>query len=287
MSRAGAFFLILAVLAFIASTLLYALLPDQGMTAPIAEPAPALSPWQGLPGARPQPVDLSGLFLRPQGLGMAGLLGMTWAALAYHAFRRGIERRRMRLARAAARDAERALPPQSAGPPTPGHLLRLHERDDTLGEHAPLIVGLLAGAVWPWLLDSHPLGAFLLSAAMLAGFLAAALRGIRIGGLVQHSSSLGFVAGWGLLVSFAVFTGLLSDRLDVPQEVAAVIALLIGSVAAVSVQLRLGRRIGFSIAVIWGLIGLAAGTVTTDAAIATMTVIAIAIIAVALVQVTT
>ena len=50
---------------------------------------------------------------------------------------------------------------------------------------------------------------------------------------------------------------------------------------------KLGRRIGFSVALIWGLIGIAAGTVTTDAAIATVTVLAIAIIAVALVRVTT
>ncbi|ABL70515.1 hypothetical protein EO213_05820 [Paracoccus denitrificans] len=286
MSRAGASLLILAVLVFTASTLLYALRSEPAAL-PLAEPGLALSPWQGYPGARPPPVDLPGLFLRPEGLGMAGLLGMTWAALAYHAGRRWFERRRMRLARAAALEEERELPPQNAGPPTPGHLLRLHERDDSLGEHAPLILGLLAGAIWPWFLRGHPVIAFLLSAAMLAGFLAAALRGIRAGSLVQHSSSLGFVAGWGLLVSFAVFTGLLRDRLGVPQEAAAVIALLIGSVAAVSVQLRLGRRIGFSVAVIWGLIGIAASTVTTDAAIATMTVIAIAIIAVALVRVTT
>ena len=286
MSRAGALLLILAVLVFIASALLHAVQPGPPMPA-LAEGGYGLSPWQGL-GDFPAPsVDLSALFLQPRGLGMAGLLGMTWLALAYHAGRRWLELRRMRLAQAAAPDEGGELPPQSLGPPTAGHLLRLHRHDDSLAEHAPLIVGLLAGAVWPWLLRSHPVAAFLLSAAMLAGFLAAALRGVRVGSLVQRSSALGFVAGWGLLVSFAVFAGLLRDRLGVPQEVAAVVALLIGSVAAVSVQLRLGRRIGFSVALIWGLIGIAAATVTSAAAIATMTVIAIAIIAVALVRVLT
>lgn len=281
--------LILAVLVFIASTLLYALLPGRGVAAlaPVPGQDLALSPWQGLSGPAAGPVDLAALFLRPRGPVMAGLLGMTWAALAYHAVRRWVEGRRIGLARAAALDEGRDLPPQSAGPPAPGHLLRLHEHDDSLAEHAPLIIGLPAGAACPWLLHSHPVIAFLLAAGMLAGLLTAALRGMRIGQLAQPSSSLGFVAGWGLLVGFAVFTGLLQDRLGVPQEVAAATAMLVGAVAAVSVQLRLGRRIGFSVALIWGLIGIAAGTVATDAAIATMTVIAIAIIVVALVRVMT
>ncbi|WP_313352088.1 hypothetical protein [Paracoccus sp. (in: a-proteobacteria)] len=286
MSRVGAFLLIMAVLAFVASTLIYALQPGPGML-PLLEQGDALSPWQSYSASTSQPVDMSALFLRPSSLGMAWLLGMAWAALLYHAGRRWVEVRRMRLARVAPSEEGAVLPPLSAGPLTPGHLLRLHEREAILGEHAPLILGLLAGAVWPWLQGRYPLIALLLAAVMLAGLLSAALRSIRVGSLVQRSSSLGFVAGWGMLASLAAFTGFLSDELGVPQEGAAIIAMLIGSVAAVSVQLRLGRRIGFSVALIWGLIGVAAGTITADAAIAAMTVIAIAIIAVALVRVMT
>ena len=58
-------------------------------------------------------------------------------------------------------------------------------------------------------------------------------------------------------------------------------------------QRVLHRRLGYVVIaligfrLIWGLIGVAAGTVTTDATIATVTVLAIAIIAVALVRVMT
>lgn len=284
MSRAGPILLLLAVLVFLASSLAYALAPSPPAPAvPGGGDAAAL--LHGLPSGR-QAVDLPGLLLQPKNPGMMALLGLTWAALGFHAARRLAKAERMRQARLSPLDEASEAPPE-VGPPLPRDMLQLHGRDDTLQEHGPLILGLLAGALSPWLLGAYPLTAFLLSALMLACFLAAALRGVREGLLVHRSSALGFVAGWGLLVCFAAFTSLLRDRLGAPQEVAAVIAMLIGSVAAVSVQLRMPKRIGFSVALIWGLIGIAANTVTTDAAIATVTVIAIAIIAVALVRVTT
>lgn len=264
----AALLLILGVLAFVASTLVYALQPGAGV-----DPSLGPGPWQaGSQGPPPVPVDLPALFLRPRGLGMGGLLAAVWAALAYHAGRRWSEGRQ---ARAAAALGVKQGPVQN------------HKRGAGGAEALPLTLGLLAGAAWPWLWPGQPFYAFLLSAAMLSGFLVAAMRDIRVGGHVRRSSSLGFVAGWGLLACLAVLTGVLRDRLGLPQEGAAIAALLIGSVAAVWVQLRLERRIGFSLALIWGLIGVAASTVTTDAAIATMTVIAIAIVAVALVRVMT
>ncbi|CAM3259921.1 hypothetical protein SAMN04488021_14135 [Paracoccus aminovorans] len=280
MSRIGTNLLTLAALVFVASTMLYAFWPAAPV--PPSPPADSLVLSEQVP-----PVDLAQLFLRPDSPAMTGLLAATWAALGYHALRLRLEGRRLARARQAAEIEGRPLPPQGAGPPVPGDLLRLHERDGNLAEHGPLIVSLLVGALWPWLLSPYPLISFLLSTVTLAGTLAAALRGVRVGPVVQRSSTLGFVAGWALLVSFALFTGLLEQRLGVPQTSAALIALLIGAVAAVGVQLRMPKRIGFSVALIWGLIGIAAGTVTTDATIATATVVAIAIIAVALVRVTT
>ena len=121
----------------------------------------------------------------------------------------------------------------------------------------------------------------------LAGLLRAAMQQQRQGSEVGRSSALGFAAGWALLVWLSMLAALLQDGLGLSQPASAVIAIMIGAIAAVSLQLRLGRRIGFSVALIWGLIGVAAATVTTDATIATVTVLAIAIIAVALVRVTT
>lgn len=256
MSRAGTSLLILTTLGFIASSLGFALhmgvgsaaLPDDDMAGMLAAPQ--------FFAADPMPVDLSALFLHPQGLGMMALLAMTWAALAYHALRC-------------------ALLPASGPAPI------------FAAAQAPLIGALLLGAVWPWLLPSAPLLGFLLAGLMLAGLLNAAMQEHGQGHETGRSSALGFAAGWALLVWLSILAALLQVHLGLPQAAAAVIAILIGAVAAVSVQLRLGRRIGFSVALIWGLIGVAAGTVTTDATIATVTVLAIAIIAVALVRVTT
>ena len=265
MSRAGTQILTVAVLAFVASTMAYALMPGR----------PAAGPPSEAPGA-----DLAWLFLHPRDPGMLALLATVWAALGYHLLRLWLEIRR--IARAG-----RPPAPDQAGPPMPQEVLRQHDRDMSLPEHAPLILALLVGAVWPWLLAPAPVAAFLLSAVTLAGSLAAALRGIRQGAVVKRSSTLGFIAGWALLVCLTVFAGLLEQRLGVPQKLAVGLAMLIGAVAAVSVQLRMPRRTGFSVALIWGLIGIAASTVSTDATIATATVVAIAIIAVALVRATT
>lgn len=273
----GAPLLTLAALVFTASTVAYVAWP----MAPA--PQPSGTGWN----SEPRPVDLAWLFLNPRDPGMLALLATVWAALCYHLLRLWLEIRRLAQARQAAAVRGRALAPQRPGPPVPDDLLRQHGGDYSLTEHAPLIVALLAGAVGPWLLAPFPVSGFLLSAVTLAGTLAAALRGVRIGTVVKRSSTLGFIAGWALLVCLAVFAGLLQQRLGVPQTLAVGLAMLIGAVAAVSVQLRMPRRAGFSVALIWGLIGIAASTVTSNATIATATVVAIAIIAVALVRVVT
>lgn len=277
MSRIGTQLLTVAALAFVSSTMAYALWPSA--------PAPPAA-GAGL-AVEPVAVDLAWLFLHPRDLGMAALLATVWLALGYHLLRLWLEIRRIARAARAAAVRGRALAPDLAGPPVPDDLLRQHRRDNSLAEHGPLILALLVGAVWPWLLVQHPVAGFVLSAVTLAGTLAAALRGVRLSAVVKRSSTLGFVAGWALLACLTVFAGLLQQRLGVPQTMAVGMAMLIGAVAAVSVQLRMPRRIGFSVALIWGLIGIAASTVTTNATIATATVVAIAIIAVALVRVTT
>lgn len=275
----GTQLLTVAVLVFVASTMVFALWPMAS-----AQPV-ARTGWDGL--ADPPAVDLAALFLHPRDPGMLALLAVVWAALGYHLLRLWLEIRRVARARQAEAIRGRTLAPQLAGPPVPGDLLQQHRSDYSLAEHGPLTLAMLAGAVWPWLLASHPLTAFALSAVMLAGALAAALRGLRLGAVVNRSSTLGFIAGWALLACLAVFAGLLHQRAGVPQSLAVGIAMLIGAVAAVRVQLEMPRRAGFSVAMIWGLIGVAASSVGSDATIATATVLAIAIIAVALVRVMT
>lgn len=261
MSRTGAILLYPATLAFIASSVTFVLRPGSAPSpVPYNEMVELLSP-QPFYQHEALRRNLSEMFLDPQDAGMLGLLVMVWAALTHHALRQLFEPRHI----------------GGSGEAGAG-------TDDA---PAPLIAGLVLGAVWPWLAPLYPLPAFILSSAMLAGFLAAAQKGVRTGPRIERSSSLGFVAGWALLVCLSAFAVMVQDRLGVPQSIAAAVAILIGTAATVGVQLQLGKRIGFSVAVIWGLIGIAAGTVASDATIATATVLAISVIAVALVRVTT
>ena len=252
MSRAGTSLLILVTLAFIASSLGFAMHMDSASVGVPAEDARRMLAAPRFFDAAPARIDLSGLFLHPQDMAMKTLLVMTWAALAYHALRCALS-------------------------PAPAR---------TTGQ-ASLIAALALGAVWPWIAPSHPMPGLLLAALTLTGLLRAAMQDQQQGPDLERSSALGFAAGWALLVWLSMLAALLQDGLGLSQPASAVIAIMIGAIAAVSLQLRLGRRIGFSVALIWGLIGVAASTVTTDATIATATVLAIAIIAVALVRVTT
>ena len=268
MARSGTVLLTLSVLVFIASSLAYALWPHAGLLPP--EPP---NPWSGL---RPvsAPIDPVQLFLKPESLAMSALLGMIWAALAYHVLRIWIERHRL----AHGRNQAATTAETRKHDPAP---------QDPVSEQLPLLVGLLTGATWPWLISAAPVATLLLALLMSLGFLLAALRGWRLGQVIKRSSTLGFVAGWALLLGLSVFAVFVRDRLQVSSAAATTVAVLVGAVAAVSVQLRLGQRIGFSVALIWGLIGIAAGTVGDDAAVATATVVAIAMVAVAVVRVTT
>lgn len=282
MKRAGASLLIAATLVFVASLLVHAVLPIAGGAgAGLAQPALSLIDAAA-------PVRLTDLFLRPRSLALALLMGLSMAALVWHAARRLQDVRRLRLAQAArrARHAARRQP-GSAGPPTPDELLDWHRHDVSLMEHALLIVGLLAGAACPWLISDRPGLGLLAALLMLAGILGAALRGVRNGFQIRKSAALGFAAGWATLIAFAVFITLVQTRLAVPLGLAGAVGLTLAALAAVVAQLRLGRNISYSVAVILGLIGIAAGTVAGSAALATTAVIAIAVIVIALVQVTT
>ncbi|MTH76518.1 hypothetical protein [Paracoccus aestuariivivens] len=252
MRPAGAVILFITTLAFIVSTMAYALRPVAAAMVPAADytSGPLIE-------IQIQFLDLAGQFIQPRVLAMSGLLTVTWLALGYHAIRQfGAEQ-----------------------------LDRV--RGEGLGDNAVLIAGLLAGASWPWLRDEHPMPSFLLCLLMLAGFLGAALRNMRLAGEFRNSAALGFAAGWATLVTCALFATLLQSELGAPMTLATGVAILIAALASVNVQLRIGQTISFSIAVIWGMIGLAAGAVTAEAALAMMAVLAIAVIAVALVRVTT
>jgi hypothetical protein len=122
---------------------------------------------------------------------------------------------------------------------------------------------------------------------MLVALLRAALAGLRHDGRGRSSATLAFAAGWATLAGMAMLASVLQYRLGAPPLLAAAISLMLATLLSVNIQLRLGRTISYSIAVIWGLIAIAAGAMLASVGLAAMAVLAIAVIAVALVQAST
>ncbi|MTH62683.1 hypothetical protein [Paracoccus shanxieyensis] len=282
MTRLGAYLLIAATLAFLASMTIYALMPVSGnATGGLARP-----PMSIINGAAP--IVLTDLFLRPRSAALLLMMVLTGAALAWHAYCRFQDMRRLRLAETTGRARRSAWrSPVSAGPPTADEVLEWHRGDVSVAENGLVIGGLMAGALCPWLVADRPVAALVMALLMLTGFLGAAVRGVRRGFHVSRSSALGFAAGWATLIAFAVFITLVQKTLGVSLTLSAILGLTIAGFVSVAVQLRLGRNIAYSAAIILGMIGIAAGTVAASPALATMSVLAIAAIVVALVQVTT
>ena len=96
-------------------------------------------------------------------------------------------------------------------------------RDGAHATELSLILGLMLGAIWPWLGTAHPAIAFLLSLAMLVCFLGAAFQG-RDRPRGEASSTLGFVTGWALLACLSLFAATIERLASVPQTAAAVLA---------------------------------------------------------------
>lgn len=266
MRQTGTSLLVGAILAFIASLSMHGLAV---LSATPPELPTALQTGSDLiaPLAAETPIDLVDILLVPGSIVSGTLLLVAGSALAYHALRRW--------------DEDAAPHHRRSG------IFTRHRAEGRLVQHAPLILGLLAGAVWPWLETSRPLAALVLAGIMAAGLVLAALAGVRQEGRLRKSTALCFAAGWATLAASAMLVSLLEHGLGVPPLLAACLGLSLAAILTVSVQLRLGRVISYSVAVIWGLIAIIAGAMLGNAGVATLAVLAIAVIAFGLVQVST
>lgn len=267
MRRFTLLLLVLSVGAFIGSTLGFAL-KDHGVPSRVhsgAVPMFGGMPWplEADPGVGSVPT----LFADPPASALKLLLGVVWLGMLAHAIRTVL---RFRSDRAAG-----------------GRHRALHARDHRLVEHGPLILSLLAAAAWPWVTQAAPVPGFLLAVAMAAGAIGAALRGDRDGAGMRHRLSVGVYAGWAVAAMFTAFAGLLTQQLGVSPSLSSLVAIVLLAATAVEAQLRLGAVIGFTVAVVWALIGLAADAMQQDATVATAAVIAIAAMSTVLVRVTT
>lgn len=146
-------------------------------------------------------------------------------------------------------------------------------------------LGLLAATAAPWVINSVPI------AGLGLGGLAC---GLLVYGIKTHPAPerglgcfpIAFLCGWFVMATCASLS-LLAYYMGLGLERAILLGLLAAALASVWIQLRIDRFPSFSLAVIWGMIGLAGETAGTSITIATACVLGISALAVVLVRVTT
>ncbi|WEF24071.1 hypothetical protein [Paracoccus sp. S3-43] len=146
----------------------------------------------------------------------------------------------------------------------------------------PLSLGLIGGAVWPWLVGVHKplatLGALLMLTAALFG-------AIRACG--QHRPALGFLAGWSLALGTATLATLIGAPLSLTTSQTAILAILPGAVIGMVAQERLDGSLGFSLAMIWAFCAVAVTTMGSSPGVALAAIIGISGMGVVLVRAAT
>lgn len=210
-----------------------------------------------MPGAAIEGVSLPQVFLHPDNLVMWALLLAIWAAVMLDALGEWLEVEQTTGPR------PRQPIPLSAGP----------------GVRWPLAAGLALTAAWPWLIDDVPV---LAAAAAVAGAVALYLASVNGAGL--RRPTIGFLAGWSLCLAAVVLASLIGVWLDMSLAQAAILAILPAAGFGIAAQLRLGRRIGFSVAVIWAFCGLALTTMGVSPMTAIAAILGIAAMATVLIR---
>lgn len=146
----------------------------------------------------------------------------------------------------------------------------------------PLSLALIGGAAWPWLVGVHKplatLGALLMLTAALSGAIRA--RG-------QRRPAPAFLAGWSLALGTATVATLIGAPLALTTPQTAILAILPGAVIGMIAQERLGRSLGFSLAMIWAFCAVAISTMASNPGVALAAIIGISGMGVVLVRAAT
>lgn len=282
MTRLGTALVLAAVTIFVTSLLVFATAPPRaGMSVegpPLAqmpvvnatlppEPARTIPRW----GTGP----LTQMYLRPDNIAMWSLLLALCGALVLYAA--GV------LWTQAAVEGHR-LRPRS---PRVEVDRRLHRLDNTVDEQLPLLVALVAGAIWPWAAAVSPLAGLAVAVLTMSAALVAATRGQRSGRVRAKNPAVSFLAGWATMAFYLQLADLGADLLPVGPVVWTIAALVMGSIAAAFLQLQLGRAAAYTVAVIWALVGIAGAMIGGAMAVTVTTVICIAALAFMLVRAAT
>lgn len=146
----------------------------------------------------------------------------------------------------------------------------------------PLSFALMGGAIWPWLVGVNKplatLGALLMLTAALCG-------AIRTRG--QGRPATAFLAGWALALGTATLATLIGAPLNLSTPQTAILAILPGAVIGMIAQDRLGKSLGFSLAMIWAFCAIAITTMGSSPGVALAAIIGISGMGVVLVRAAT
>lgn len=150
----------------------------------------------------------------------------------------------------------------------------------------PLIGTLLIGAIWPWMIGSHPSVGVLGSVSMLIGLLILAVRGAARGRRIHDSPMIGVFGAWVTIVTFSAF-GMLMVEGGASVILAATLVLLMACAAGGVLQLQTQGSGAYTITLIFAFLGIAAAMLETSPMVSIAAVMAIAAMTFVLVQVTT
>ncbi|WP_143796675.1 hypothetical protein [Paracoccus marinus] len=147
------------------------------------------------------------------------------------------------------------------------------------------MLGLLAGAIWPWLGTVRPEAALVLAALAPVGVVGALLYEPRP---PDHSHwPMGLIAGWLTVSGIGAATALVFMKLNVSSELASLVGLLALSLIGAQVQFSMGKNVSYAVAIIWAMLGIAAASMSLSMTVSTACVLGIATMAVVVVRVTT
>lgn len=249
----------------------------QPLAADVIDTAPPLSPGEilgllSMPHQYGQMLGdgLLGQLLRPQSPLMWGYMVIAWLAASWIALR--FQRMKDPLP-----DPDRVDPKPKATAqriwPAP----------------ALVIVGLMAAAVWPWLMPRWPIAGYAVAVLMFLAIMGAAeLRyaaGVKTG--KPRSVSWGILAGWVTVTFSMALASMLDDSLTLDQGEPGLLALVACALITLWVQLRLEWPVVYSATVMLGLAGLALAAVDFSFPLASAAAIALTFVTLSLVRVTT
>lgn len=208
------------------------------------------------------------LVAQPESAALWVLLGAVWLAMGGHLLRIVILEHESR--KDAAQPGDGREVPSTLERPT---------------DQVILSAALVAAAIWPWLADASSVMGLLGAAVMAVLAILAALGDTRHRRAHPPRNSVGLFAGWAVVALYASFAGLVVGDLGLSSALAIIVSVLLLLATAIEVQLRLGPRVGFSLAIICAMIGFASQSLGVDLTATLVAIVAITAIATVMVRV--